>query len=297
MSTHARGPRGAVVSTMAFALAMSCPFGAAALATEGDPDDAKHGANAAEAARSDDVELPAEVRELLNEAAVGAPPSERPDEIHPAAAGTAATLIPFETAVSRPPAPRVLGGAGLSTSSPPDPFVATSVGALITGGALAALGGALLAIDDRERVCGGLAGCVDVRSRSYLGREGAGFSLIGAGVGASVTGGLSLLLSLSLGPEPGDARASAGQGAIGIGLLAGGSALLGAGIGAGVAGDSRVSSDVVPALVTAGLSSGGLGTILLLTRSSDDEPMQQGASSLVPAISVGLGSAEAAWSF
>jgi hypothetical protein len=292
MKTHAQRAAGGSAATIALAFAMALPLGATASAAEGGAD-AKADAHTEASTADDEIELPSEVRALLDEPAASAAPSERTETAPPDNAWSPTPTPGVELG----PTSRAFYGSSLETSAPSDPFVGTSVGALIAAGVLAAIGVGLSVDGDAGRVCGGLAGCVEMRAPSDPAREGAAFSLIGASVGASVTGGLSLLISLARPPEPGGTRDSAAQGAIGLGFVAGGSALLGAGIAGGIAGDSRVSGDAVAALVTAGLASGGLGAILLLTRSPNDEPAAHGPSAASPRVSVGLGSAEATWSF
>lgn len=297
MRTHASRAANARTTAIAFVVATTFALGAAAQPTEHETAP-RSGAQPVQTTHDDDVELPPEVRSLLGEEPDLAIPQQAPEASVPSEDWTPAPALPLPPADVWAPGPRRPDATSLATSSSTDSFVATSAGALIAGGALGALGVVLFTLEDEERICGRLAGCVEAPAKSSRSREGAGYGLLGAGVGASLTGGLSLLISLAAPPEHSRARSASTQGAIGIGLTSAGGALLGGGIAAELAGDQRVDDGIVPALVTTGLASAGVGAILLLTRlADDDEASTPSAGSPLPSFSVGLGGAEASWSF
>lgn len=296
MSTHSSRAASACTSAIALALSMACPLEVAAQAAAGEAT-TSGAALPSEPTSIQQVELPPEVRALLDEEPAPAAPSAATSEPAPSPSWTPEAALPPAPAAVWDPGPRRPDATSLATSSSTDSFVATSAGALIAGGALGALGIVLRRLEETERVCGRLAGCVEAPSEGNRAREGAAYALIGAGVGASATGGLSLLISLTNPPEHGGARGASTQGAIGIGLTSAGGALLGGGIAAAAAGDARVDDGIVPALVSAGLASACVGSVLLIARSGDDEAEAPRAGTPWPSLSVGLGSAEAGWSF
>jgi hypothetical protein len=296
MSTQVRRVARAATSAAVIALSATSGLGSTAFAAESD-ETSPAAPQRNDETESGDVELPPEVRELLDAEPSEPTHSETPDAPPPPPRRSPAPAAAPELWVPPLPGPRRSADESLATGASTDPFLVMSVATLIAGGAFAALGVALVSVDDSEQVCGQIAGCVDVRSRSSLGREGAGYSLMGAGVGSALTGGLSLLASLASAPDAGEVRGSAGQGVVGMGFLGAGGALFGGGIAGAVAGSRRVSDGVAPALVAGGLASGILGVVLVSARPSSERRSTSDFGSFQPAISVGVGSAQAVWSF
>jgi hypothetical protein len=219
--------------------------------------------------------------------------SELPPEVR------AVLDAPAAAPIAPPVGPRADDERRFSTAQSPsnaDPLETFSLVTLGAGGVLGLVGALLAGIGSDERVCG-LAGCVLRESDSVDDRRSAGHRLIGAGVGVGLIGAAGLAWAHLLPLEGGESRDSTGQLVAGLSVSAAGASFVGLGI-VGALQERKYADDASTAgLLVGGVLALGTGVILLSTRSPDEQPSPRAPSAAWPRISVGLGSAEASWSF